>query len=415
MPRLPYLKFYPSDWHGEVLLRSCSPVARVVWFEMILAMHEAEPRGYLYVGGSGIKEGDVTMIARIANVKPSEAKRALLELKTANVYGISDDGTLFSRRMVREEAKANENEINGKAGGNPDMLRGSVPKDQRIRGFRRGDSPQKTDRIFDKSNGRCHYCGVALQRDHAGPDFFQVDHVIPIRDGGTNDESNLVAACASCNHGRARASWVDTVGTSSDNNPPDTVGYSSDSKAYSARPFPLPETTEDLRLPGPDGAQAREPVSLTLGDDQPSAPRRPRQQKLPTGPKPEHLLLGAIWPILRARIPVAMTQTDWRKRNTSTAKSMLAAGIEPEQIVRVIEFIGADEEARKWWGETLMLDKIQKAWANIVRRMGERAPRSAEAQEIPEGYVFDAELGAAYPLATLKVLAPERYREVTTA
>jgi hypothetical protein len=42
----------------------------------------------------------------------------------------------------------------------------------------------------------CWWCGAAAST---------VDHVIPVRLGGTNDESNLVPACPACNYGRGAA------------------------------------------------------------------------------------------------------------------------------------------------------------------------------------------------------------------
>jgi hypothetical protein len=78
-----------------------------------------------------------------------------------------------------------------------------------------------------------------LQRQTPGHDFFHVDHYRAIRDGGTNDESNLVPACAECNHARARlplgedqnpANWVG-VGTEADTNAGVSVGLAADRKA----------------------------------------------------------------------------------------------------------------------------------------------------------------------------------------
>lgn len=45
-------------------------------------------------------------------------------------------------------------------------------------------------RILKRDNHICHYCG-----GHAD----SVDHKHPVRFGGTDDESNLVASCRSCN------------------------------------------------------------------------------------------------------------------------------------------------------------------------------------------------------------------------
>jgi len=43
--------------------------------------------------------------------------------------------------------------------------------------------------------GRCAYCGTAGRLER--------DHVIPLRRGGTNDISNIVPACPSCNRRKA--------------------------------------------------------------------------------------------------------------------------------------------------------------------------------------------------------------------
>ena len=52
--------------------------------------------------------------------------------------------------------------------------------------------------VWDASGGRCHYCGVVL---HPIRDF-TVDHVLPVIGGGSDEPSNLVAACVSCNLGK---------------------------------------------------------------------------------------------------------------------------------------------------------------------------------------------------------------------
>ena len=46
------------------------------------------------------------------------------------------------------------------------------------------------DFIFNKTNGRCSYCGAKAE---------EIDHVIPRANGGTNSTYNLVASCKSCN------------------------------------------------------------------------------------------------------------------------------------------------------------------------------------------------------------------------
>lgn len=50
-------------------------------------------------------------------------------------------------------------------------------------------------RIYAKTGGRCAYCGheITLQQ-------MQVDHIVPLYNGGTEDTANYLPACRSCNH-----------------------------------------------------------------------------------------------------------------------------------------------------------------------------------------------------------------------
>ena len=52
---------------------------------------------------------------------------------------------------------------------------------------------------------------VILARDlyvcaYCGSDATEVDHIIPVKHGGTNDESNLTAACVRCNRSKGTKS-----------------------------------------------------------------------------------------------------------------------------------------------------------------------------------------------------------------
>lgn len=59
--------------------------------------------------------------------------------------------------------------------------------------------PRKVTRrrreVFERSQGRCHYCSAVLSLDGK----WHVEHQVPRALDGTDDPSNLVAACAPCN------------------------------------------------------------------------------------------------------------------------------------------------------------------------------------------------------------------------
>lgn len=60
--------------------------------------------------------------------------------------------------------------------------------------------------VLIRDGFRCVYCGAT--RDDAR---IEVDHVIPVCKGGTNDIGNLVAACRECNIGKGGKMLIDIV------------------------------------------------------------------------------------------------------------------------------------------------------------------------------------------------------------
>jgi len=114
----PWLKFYPSDWRGDAGLRQCSYAARGLWMDLISIMHEAEPYGHLIVNG---KAPDARRIAAMLGGAEKHVAAMLAELEDAGVFSRDNDGTIYSRRMVRDNQKAERDRANGKRGGNPDL------------------------------------------------------------------------------------------------------------------------------------------------------------------------------------------------------------------------------------------------------------------------------------------------------
>lgn len=112
----PWMKFYPSDWRADPALRMCSIAARGLWMEMLCLMHEAEPRGSLLVNGKPVNE---RQLASLAGVAPKDAAGLIAELEESGVFSRDADGTIFSRRMRRDDERAARDKANGGKGGNP--------------------------------------------------------------------------------------------------------------------------------------------------------------------------------------------------------------------------------------------------------------------------------------------------------
>jgi hypothetical protein len=121
----PWLKFYPSDWRADPALRMCSIAARGLWMEMLCIMHEATPRGSLRINGRPVTDKQMAALAGVADVT-----RLLSEMEEAGVFSRSEDGTIYSRRMMRDEEKAAQDKANGKQGGNPTLKGGVNPQDK---------------------------------------------------------------------------------------------------------------------------------------------------------------------------------------------------------------------------------------------------------------------------------------------
>jgi 5-methylcytosine-specific restriction endonuclease McrA len=60
---------------------------------------------------------------------------------------------------------------------------------------------EEIEEIIKKQKGLCFWCSVKLSKIH-------IDHYIPLKKGGSNYSSNLVASCPKCNHSKgAKMPW----------------------------------------------------------------------------------------------------------------------------------------------------------------------------------------------------------------
>jgi hypothetical protein len=116
MSKNPWFKFYAADWRADPRLRTVSSGARGLWIDMLSLMHEAEPRGTLKVNG---RQLSVQQLEMLFGLTPGLTQGLLDELEQAGVFSREEDGTIYSRRMRRDNEKAEIHQKNGKKGGNP--------------------------------------------------------------------------------------------------------------------------------------------------------------------------------------------------------------------------------------------------------------------------------------------------------
>lgn len=101
----PWLKFYPRDWRADSRLRSCSLLGRGLWMEIVGYMHEAEPYGYLLIGG---KQPTLVELAAQIGRPVAETRKALSELEAHGVFSRTETDIIYSRRMVRDNERSEE-------------------------------------------------------------------------------------------------------------------------------------------------------------------------------------------------------------------------------------------------------------------------------------------------------------------
>jgi hypothetical protein len=108
-------------------LRSVSSAARGLWIDLLCLMFEAPRRGYLELNpGQPLTP---KQISRMTGLSTKEVQKWSAELKSAGVLSVSENGIIFSRRMVRDEDKRLKAKEFGKRGGNPALVDRVNPPD----------------------------------------------------------------------------------------------------------------------------------------------------------------------------------------------------------------------------------------------------------------------------------------------
>ncbi len=109
----PAFQFYPADWRKDAALQSCSIAAQGLWINALCIAHECDPYGHLTVNG---KPMTGAQIGRLMGLGAKECEKLLGELEGAGVLARTDEGAIYSRRMVRDEDIRNRRASGGSEG-----------------------------------------------------------------------------------------------------------------------------------------------------------------------------------------------------------------------------------------------------------------------------------------------------------
>ena len=108
---MPAILFYTGDWLKDPAVRCMSLGARGLWIDMLCLMYESPTRGYLSLMDG--KPVTAVQLARMVGGTLKEIESLLSEMRGCGTFSVTDDGVMFSRRMVADEELR---ELKSKAG-----------------------------------------------------------------------------------------------------------------------------------------------------------------------------------------------------------------------------------------------------------------------------------------------------------
>ena len=121
----PAYQWYPGDFRRDMALQACSWEARSLWRDLLDIMHDGRPYGHLAVNGNPISP---QRVGAMIGLSVNRVTRYLAELERAGVPSRTENGILFSRRMVRdEEIRVARASGGGKSQENPNVPRSKDP------------------------------------------------------------------------------------------------------------------------------------------------------------------------------------------------------------------------------------------------------------------------------------------------
>lgn len=97
----------PGDWLKDPELRSVSSGARGLWIDMLSLMFDSVRRGYLKLNNGNVVTAE--LLARMTGNSTDDTSHWLQELDYSGVLSRTDDGCIYNRRMVKEQAERTKN------------------------------------------------------------------------------------------------------------------------------------------------------------------------------------------------------------------------------------------------------------------------------------------------------------------
>lgn len=123
--KLRWTKFFWQDWDNDKALNLCEPAAQALWMKMLVIAAAHDPVGYVAINGQALTAED---LKHLTGWHQYPIQNWLNQLQKNGVFSRDEDGTIFSRRMVRDAQMSEEQRKRGLKGGNPNLTKTNEKK-----------------------------------------------------------------------------------------------------------------------------------------------------------------------------------------------------------------------------------------------------------------------------------------------